>query len=107
MQLESVLKKYFGFDEFRGDQEKVIQQALQGGDNLVIMPTGFGKSLCYQLPAAYFQDLKENSRPDSTEKGVVDLKSPKNEKKSVNLKVEQAKQQDGLVLVISPLISLM
>ena len=50
MQLEKLLKKYFGFDEFRGDQEKVIQQALQGGDNLVIMPTGFGKSLCYQLP---------------------------------------------------------
>lgn len=119
MQLEKLLKKYFGFDEFRGDQEKVIQQALQGGDNLVIMPTGFGKSLCYQLPAAYFQDLKENSHPHSTEKGAAELKDSKdsrgskglkdtnNEKASTSLKVEQTKQLDGLVLVISPLIALM
>jgi len=56
MQLELLLKKYFGFDEFRGDQESVIKHVLQGGDALVIMPTGFGKSLCYQLPAAYFQE---------------------------------------------------
>lgn len=55
-QLHSILKKHFGFDGFRGDQEAVIQQLLQGENALVVMPTGFGKSLCYQLPAAVAQD---------------------------------------------------
>lgn len=120
MQLEKLLKKYFDFDEFRGDQEKVIQQALQGGDNLVIMPTGFGKSLCYQLPAAYFQDLKENSQRAVKAKGTdklissksstsaKDIKELDNEKKfAKKLTGEQVKQTHELVLVISPLIALM
>lgn len=54
-QLHSILKKYFSFDHFRGDQEAVIQQILKGGNALVVMPTGFGKSLCYQFPAAVYQ----------------------------------------------------
>ena len=49
--LTEALKKYFGFDKFKGDQEQIIQNLLDGNDTFVLMPTGGGKSLCYQLPS--------------------------------------------------------
>ena len=49
--ITEALKKYFGFDKFKGDQEKIIRNLLYGNDTFVLMPTGGGKSLCYQLPS--------------------------------------------------------
>src|SRR5699024_1727460 len=48
---QSILESVFGYSEFRGQQREIIEHVIDGGDSFVLMPTGGGKSLCYQIPA--------------------------------------------------------
>ena len=57
LNLTNTLKKYVGFDTIKGDQEQIIRNLLDGNDTFVLMPTGGGKSLCYQLPSLVMEGV--------------------------------------------------
>ena len=52
-----ILRRVFGYPEFRGQQAEIIDHVIGGGDALVLMPTGAGKSLCYQIPALCREEI--------------------------------------------------
>ena len=52
-----ILKNIFGFDQYKSGQQEIINEVLAGNDVMTVMPTGGGKSLCYQLPATMFEGL--------------------------------------------------
>ena len=85
--LSDILLQLFGHREFRGSQQAVIERVLSGGHSLIIMPTGMGKSLCYQLPAIVLADRSHSNREHPEPPDQL-AKAP-------------------LTLVISPLIALM
>lgn len=80
---EQILEQYFHYSSFRGPQKEIVELALEGKHSLVIMPTGMGKSLCFQIPA------------------LIELERFRSEQKNDESK------NPPLTLVISPLISLM
>ncbi|THX44296.1 ATP-dependent DNA helicase [Aureobasidium pullulans] len=80
--VRTLLREKFGYPAFRGEQEKIIRAILRGENALAIMPTGAGKSLCYQIPAIAFPEM---------------------DKQSGNIRPHGA----GITLVVSPLIALM
>lgn len=65
MEKRTLLKKFFGHSAFRGGQEALIDAILSGRDVLGVMPTGGGKSICYQIPALMLRGSQSSSRLSS------------------------------------------
>ncbi len=73
---QDILKKHFGYDEFRGTQNEIISHVLSGQHSLVIMPTGSGKSLCFQIPALMFADQAVGDKTKADRKPLTLVLSP-------------------------------
>src|SRR5947209_12222341 len=101
--LREQLEKYFGLSEFRRSQREVIEQVLAGRDVLCVMPTGAGKSLCYQLPAvvqggltivvspliSLMQDQVQQLRDEGIEAAVLNSTMSAAEQRKVLAEIEK------------------
>ena len=114
--LKLSLKKYFGFNEFKNHQESIIQNLLEGNDSFVIMPTGGGKSLCYQLPAlmlsgtaivispliALMKNQVDLIRANSTDYSIASVLNSTLTKKQVTSVKEDVTNKKTKLLYIAP-----
>lgn len=114
--LNQYLKKYFGFDTFKGNQEEVIHHVLDGGDSFVLMPTGGGKSLCYQLPAlilngtgivispliALMKNQVDSMRSFSTEDGIAHFMNSSLSKVQISQVMSDITHKKTKLLYVAP-----
>ncbi len=115
-QLIDFLKRYFGFDSFKGNQEVIIKNVLNGQDSFVLMPTGGGKSLCYQLPAlmmegtaivispliALMKNQVDAMRSFSTDEGVAHFLNSSLTKTAITKVKEDVTSQRTKLLYVAP-----
>src|SRR5690606_3668928 len=115
-ELASQLKKYFGFSKFKGQQEEIIHDLLNGEDVFVLMPTGGGKSLCYQLPAlisdgvaiivspliALMKNQVDAMRGISTEEGVAHVLNSSLNKTQTRVVMDDIRNGVTKMLYVAP-----
>lgn len=115
MTIHEALKHYFGFDKFKGDQEDIIRNLMSGRDTFVLMPTGGGKSLCYQLPSLIMEGtaivispliaLMKNQVDVMTglgEEGVAHYLNSSLSKSAIELVKEDVKSGKTKLLYVAP-----
>ena len=114
--MREYLKEFFGFNTFKGNQEEVIKNVLSGGDSFVLMPTGGGKSLCYQLPAlmmegtgivispliALMKNQVDSMRSFSSEDGIAHFLNSSLTKLQINQVMDDMKLGKTKLLYVAP-----
>ena len=114
--LHKNLKDIFGFNSFKGKQEQIIQNLLKGNDSMVIMPTGGGKSMCYQLPAlisdgiaiiispliALMKNQVDAIRTFSSKESIAHVLNSSLSKTQVNIVMEDIKSGETKMLYVAP-----